>query len=95
MQYISLIIPAIIIITLTIIISCGYIKAPPDLAYIISDVCKKPRVLVDRARVKIPFFERLDKLSLGAVQIDVKTRTAVPTAKYINVRANSTVTVRD
>jgi flotillin len=36
----------------------------------------------------------MDKLSLGAVQIDVKTRTAVPTAEYINVRVDSTVSVR-
>ena len=91
---IGFIIPALIAVALIIIISCGYVKAPPDMAYLISGLRKKPRVLIGQAGVKIPFFERLDKLSLGAVQIDVKTRTAVPTAEYINVRVDSTVSVR-
>ena len=91
---IGFIVPALAVIALIIIVSCGYVKAPPDMAYIISCIRKKPRVMIGRAGVKIPFFERLDKLSLGAVQIDVKTRTAVPTAEYINVRVDSTVAVR-
>ena len=94
MEFIGLILPALAILLLVIIVSCGYIKAPPDMAYIISGIRKKPRVLIGQAGIKIPFFERMDKLSLGAVQIDVKTRTAVPTAEYINVRVDSTVAVR-
>lgn len=91
---ISLIVPALIALVVIILLASGYTKAPPDMAYIISGMRKKPRVLVGQAGVKVPFFERLDKLSLGAVQIDVKTRTAVPTAEYINVRVDSTVAVR-
>lgn len=87
-------VPALIVLALILIIACGYVKAPPDMAYIISGVRKKPRVLVGQAGIKIPFFERLDKLSLGAVQIDVKTKTPVPTAEYIDVRVDSTVAVR-
>ena len=87
-------VPALIVLALILIVACGYVKAPPDMAYIISGVRKKPRVLVGQAGIKIPFFERMDKLSLGAVQIDVKTKTAVPTAEYINVRVDSTVSVR-
>ena len=87
-------VPALIVLALVLVVACGYVKAPPDMAYIISGVRKKPRVLVGQAGIKIPFFERMDKLSLGAVQIDVKTKTAVPTAEYINVRVDSTVSVR-
>lgn len=90
----TLIISGVVAILAIIFIACGYIKAPPDMAYLISGVRKKPRVMVGRAGIKIPFFERMDKLSLGAVQIDVKTKTAVPTAEYINVRVDSTVSVR-
>ena len=86
--------PALGILALLVFIASGYVKAPPDMAYLISGLRKKPRVLVGQAGIKIPFFERLDKLSLGAVQIDVKTKTAVPTAEYINVRVDSTVSVR-
>ena len=76
------------------ILASGYVKAPPDMAYIISGLHKKPRILIGKAGVKIPFLERLDKLSLGAIQIDVKTGSAVPTAEYINVKVDSTVSVR-
>ena len=94
MELISLIVPALIALVVIILLASGYTKAPPDMAYIISGMRKKPRILIGQAGIKIPFFERLDKLSLGAIQIDVKTRTAVPTAEYINVRVDSTVAVR-
>ena len=88
-------IPAAIIALIVIaILVSGYVKSPPDIAYIISGLHKKPRILIGKAGVKIPFLERLDKLSLGAIQIDVKTRSAVPTAEYINVRVDSTVSVQ-
>ena len=83
-----------IVILIALVLIFGYVKAPPDVAYIISGVKKEPRILVGKAGIKIPFFERLDKLALGAIQIDVKTGSAVPTAEYINVRVDSTVSVR-
>ena len=55
------IVPVILVI---IIITQGYVKAPPDHAYIISGLRKQPRVLIGRAGIKIPFFEQLDKLYL-------------------------------
>ena len=85
---------ALIVIVALIILKAGDIKAPPDTALIISDMHKKPRVLIGKAGIRIPFFERVDNLSLGAIQIDVKTGSAVPTAEYINVRVDSTVSVR-
>lgn len=84
----------LIVIVALIILKAGYVKAPPDTALIISGMHKKPRVLIGKAGVRIPFFERVDNLSLGAIQIDVKTGSAVPTAEYINVRVDSTVSVR-
>lgn len=98
MGFLSTIAPFIPIVLLVIVIAAvlasGYVKSPPDVAYIISGFHKKPRVLIGKAGVKIPFFERMDKLSLGAIQIDVKTKSAVPTAEYINVRVDSTVSVQ-
>lgn len=67
-------VPVVIIaIALIALLASGYVKAPPDVAYIISGLHKKPRILVGKAGVKIPFLERMDKLALGAIQIDVKT----------------------
>ena len=88
------VVPAIIVLAVIIILASGYLKAPPDVAYVISGVRKKPRILVGQAGLRIPFFERVDKLALGAIQIDVKTSSSVPTAEYINVRVDSNVNVR-
>ena len=87
-------IPFVLVAILIGILASGYVKAPPDMAYIISGFHKKPRILIGKAGIKIPFLERLDKLYLGAIQIDVKTGSAVPTAEYINVKVDSTVSVR-
>lgn len=84
----------IAIIAAIILFCLGYVKAPPDQAYVISGMMKKPRILIGRAGFKVPFFERLDKLALGAIQIDVKTASSVPTAEYINVRVDSNVNVK-
>ena len=62
----------------------GYVKAPPDKAFIISGLRRK--VVVGRSAIRIPFLERLDKLSLKVMSVDVKTGTAVPTNDYINIR---------
>jgi flotillin len=85
---------AVAIIAVIILFCLGYVKAPPDQAYVISGMMKKPRILIGRAGFKVPFFERLDKLALGAIQIDVKTASSVPTAEYINVRVDSNVNVK-
>ena len=87
---------AIIFAVIAILSLCakGYVKAPPDIAYIISGPHKKPRYLIGKAGIRVPFFERLDVLYLGAIQIDVKTGSAVPTAEYINVKVDSNVNVR-
>ena len=98
MEILSMILPFVPIVLGVIIVlailAAGYLKAPPDVAYVISGIRKKPRILVGQAGIRIPFFERVDKLALGAIQIDVKTKTAVPTAEYINVKVDSTVSVR-
>ena len=90
----SIAVPVVIAVVVILVLASGYLKAPPDVAYVISGLRKKPRILVGQAGFKVPFFERVDKLALGAIQIDVKTKTAVPTAEYINVKVDSTVSVR-
>ena len=86
--------PVLGVILLLVLLMSGYVKAPPDIAYIISGPHKEPRYLIGKAGIKIPFLERKDQLYLGAIQIDVKTSSAVPTAEYINVKVDSNVNVR-
>ena len=80
------------VIVLVILIS-GYLKAPPDTAYIISGLGKK-RILIGHAGWKLPFLERVDKLSLRVMQVDVKTSEAVPTNEFINVTVDGVANIK-
>ena len=80
MENMGIIIGVAAAIVILAILASGYVKAPPDTAFIISGLKRKQKVLVGKAGIKIPFLERLDKISLKLVAIDVKTRDAVPTA---------------
>ncbi|MBD5529884.1 MAG: flotillin family protein [Lachnospiraceae bacterium] len=84
----------VVALIIVIIFLTGYVKASPDTALIISGMRKKPKVLIGKAGVKIPFLERKDELNLQLIPIDVKTSTAVPTADYINIRVDATVNVK-
>ena len=86
------IIAGVVIILVIVIIFTGYKKAPPDTAFIISGLRKK--IIIGKASVKLPFLERMDKLSLKLIAIDVKTSNAVPTADYINIQVDAAVNVK-
>lgn len=89
------ILPVVIIVLIVIVtLLAGYVKASPDTAYIISGLRKTPKVLIGRAGVKIPFFEKKDELNLQLIPIDVKTSSAVPTADYINIRVDAAVNIK-
>lgn len=76
------------------VLASGYVKASPDTALIISGLRKKPKVLIGKAGIKVPFFERMDKLSLKLIPLDIKTGDAVPTADCINIYVDSAVNVK-
>ena len=84
----------VIIVLLILILTQGYVKAPPDHAYIISGIRKEPRVLIGRAGLKIPFFEQLAKLYLGQITVDIKTDEYIPTNDFINVMVDAVAKVR-
>ena len=83
----------IAVVLLIVIVMIGYVKSPPDTAYMISGF-RKPRILIGKAGIRIPFLERLDKLSLKMFSVDVKTTDFVPNAEYINVKVDATVKIR-
>ena len=76
-----------------LLVISGYIKAPPDTAFIISGLGKK-RILIGKAGWRMPFFTRLDKLCLGVMQVDVKTSEAVPTNEFINVTVDGVANIK-
>ncbi len=86
---IALVIVAAALILLAVM---GYVKAPPDQAYIISGLRRK--IVVGKAAIRIPFLERLDKLNLKMISVDVKTSSYVPTAEYINITVDAGVKIK-
>ena len=84
----------VVVIVVLIILITSYVKAPPDVAYIISGIKKEPRVLIGKAGIKVPFFERLDKLIVRQMSIDIKTGDFVPTLDFIGVNIDAVAKVR-
>ncbi len=95
MDNLTIIIPvAAAVLVIFGIIASGYVKAPPDKAYIISGFKKDPRILIGRAGIKLPFFERKDTLVLKQISIDIKTNGYVPTLDFIGVDIDAVAKVR-
>jgi len=88
------IIGVIAIVLAVIIFLTSYVKAPPNRAYIISGKRKKKKILIGRAGLRIPFFDRLDKLSLDVMQVDIKTSEAIPTNEFINVTVDGVANIK-
>ncbi|MDD7652820.1 MAG: SPFH domain-containing protein [Candidatus Faecousia sp.] len=84
---------ALVLVAFIIFLILGYLKSPPDTAYIISGLGKR-RILIGKAGWRVPFFERVDKLSLRVMQVDVKTSEAVPTNEFINVSVDGVANVK-
>ena len=89
----TFLISAVAVLAVLLILILGYLKAPPDTAYVISGLGKK-RILIGKAGWRVPFFERVDKLSLRVMQVDVKTSEAVPTNEFINVSVDGVANIK-
>lgn len=71
-----------------------YVKAPPDVAYVISG--RKTRVLIGESGLCIPVLHRLDYLALQLITVDVKNDEDIPTPTLdkIQVYADAEVQIR-
>lgn len=90
----GLIVFGCVLVLIVVIFAAGYVKAPPDKAFIISGMAKEPRILIGKAGIRIPFLERMDRLYLGQMTVDIKTEQPVPTNDFINVNVDAVAKVR-
>ena len=79
------IIIGVVVILFVVFILASYIKAPTDRALIVSGLRKNPKFVIGKSALRIPFLQRVDKLELKMISVDVKTKESVPTNEYINV----------
>ena len=84
-------IPIVVLVVVVMLIS--YRKAPPDRALIISGLRRQPKVLIGKAGFAVPFFDRVDKLNLSVIQLDIKAND-IPTSDYINVNVDAVANVK-
>lgn len=91
LDYLPVIVVAIVI--LAIFVAKCYIKAPPNVAYIISGIKSQPRIFVGSGGFYLPLLERIDWLFLGQLSVDIKTEQSVPTNDFINVRVDAVAKV--
>ena len=82
-----------LIILISFLIGVSYVKAPPDVAYIISGLSKQPRIVIGKATLRIPFFERIDKLPLELIPVDIKV-VGVPSQDFININADAAANIQ-
>lgn len=85
---------AIVLVVLAILIFlASYVKAAPDTALIISGFGKR-KIIIGGAGFRIPFLQRIDKLSLRVFQVDIKTDEAIPTSNFINIRVDGVANLK-
>lgn len=94
MNIMKFLIPLVSLLLFFLLLICGYVKASPDVAIIISGLRKTPRVLIGRSGIKMPFLEKVDHLHLGQISVDIKTDTYIPTNDFINVKVDAIAKVR-
>lgn len=83
----------IVIALVIIVIISSYVKAPPDTAFIITGP-RRQRVLIGKAGFRIPGLERVDKIPLSLIQVDIKTASAVPTREFINIFVDGVANIK-
>ena len=76
-----------------VMIGVSYVKAPPNTAFIITGPFKQ-RTLIGRAGFRIPGLERVDKIPLSLIQVDIKTASAVPTKEFINIFVDGVANIK-
>lgn len=88
----------------------NYIKVPPNVALIVSGRRRKYtvkdetgkeivkefgyRIVRGGATFVIPFFERVDRLNLGIMQVDIKTTQPVPSQEYIGMMVDGVANIK-
>ena len=84
---------AISVALVLVLIGVSYVKAPPNTAFIITGPFKQ-RTLIGRAGFRIPGLERVDKIPLSLIQVDIKTASAVPTKEFINIFVDGVANIK-
>ena len=88
-----IIIVAVVVLLFLLVIS--YVKTSPNQALVISGwPRKRPKFLVGTGGLRLPGLQKVDRLYLGQLSVDIKTDSPVPTSDFINVDVDAVAKVR-
>ena len=87
MEHIGLVVAVVAVVLVAVVLAVSYVKAPPDMAYIISGL--KRRTVIGGANFRIPFLERLDKVTLELIQIDKTVQLSDGLSKGLGIDLKS------
>lgn len=82
----------VLALLLALLFLASYKKAKPDEALIITGLGKQ-KTIVGKAGFALPFLQRVDRLPLSLVQIDVKASN-IPTSEFININIDAVANVQ-
>lgn len=82
------------VVLLLILFSLCYVKTSPDIALVISGwPNRNPKFLVGTGGFRIPGLQKVDKIFLGQLSVDIKAQE-IPTNDFINVDVDAIAKVR-
>ena len=80
---------------LILLIIISYVKTSPNQALVISGWPRRnPKYLIGTGGLRIPGLQKVDRLYLGQLSVDIKTDSSVPTSDFINVDVDAVAKVR-
>lgn len=79
---------------LLLLFLASYVKTNSQIAFVISGLSKKPKVLIGTSGFCFPFLQRKDHLYMGEIEVDIKTTDSVPTSDFINVDVDAVAKIR-
>ena len=79
---------AAILVVLTLLFTVCYKKCPPNKAMVITGPFGSTTV-IGKAKIVIPFIQRVDYMSLENIQVDFTSRDEIPTKDAINVMVDA------
>jgi len=78
-----------------ILVIASHVKAPPNVAVIVSGLIRKePRILIGRTGFKFPFLEQVDKLLLKQMVMEVNSGRSVSTADYMSIQVFAVIKLK-
>lgn len=88
-QILTPIIVGIVVLFLVVLIfKVCYRKCPPNRAMVVTGP-RGAKTYIGRAKLVIPFFQRVDFMSLENIQVDFVSKSEIPTQDAINIRVDA------